>query len=72
MAHLAQILQALHVQHVMENVQLAIKVQQIAQAAKAETTYQAQVATHALRMPHVMEVLVIDVIADIRCKTEVA
>ena len=50
MAHLAQTLQVLHVQHVTENAQPAIKALQIVKVAKAETTYQAQVATHALLM----------------------
>ena len=50
MAHLAQTLQALHVQVVTENVQLVIKALQIVQVAMADIIYQVQVAPLVLLM----------------------
>ena len=47
---IAQIPQAHHAQVVMENAPLAIKALQTVKVAKAETTYQAQVAIHVLQM----------------------
>ena len=67
---IAQILQALHAQVVMENAQPAIKALQIAQAAQVGTTYQAQVATHVQLMPVAMVQAHIRVIADIHLKME--
>ena len=70
---IAQIPQAHHAQVVTENVQPAIKAQQIVQVVKTDIIYQVQVATLVLLMPTVQaERAVIAVIADIRYKTEVA